>query len=94
MIITTRLGKELDTGKLPDTYEPAHCGSCGCRLGWRHDPASDDFYGLCDDCAAALSQGDLPDPFDTEVGEDAIRIPFHPAPAESYMRMTIETETP
>ena len=46
----------LNTKKLPSNYEPCFCHECGERVGWINVELNDVFYGLCDDCAAILSQ--------------------------------------
>jgi hypothetical protein len=55
MIIDTDCGP-LDTERLDERYEPCFCGECGCRVGWLDTGISDDFVGLCDGCAAEMSQ--------------------------------------
>jgi len=57
MDIRTQCGI-LDTKKLPPAFESAHCGSCGCRVGWSDTDIADLFVGYCDDCTARISQGD------------------------------------
>jgi len=51
----------LDTTTLPNTYEPCFCLKCGCRVGWKYDE-TENFIGLCDDCAAVVSQDNTEDP--------------------------------
>lgn len=51
----------LDTEELPSTYEPFFCSKCGYRLGWLHEEAAP-FMGLCDGCAAVVSQDNDEDP--------------------------------
>jgi len=63
MRIRTASGVILDMEKLPDNYVPVNCGECCARIGWMYEPLCDGFYGLCDECAARVSQGDMEDPF-------------------------------
>lgn len=51
----------LDTQDLPSTYEPCFCAKCGWRVGWAHEE-TENFIGLCDDCAASVSQDNSEDP--------------------------------
>ena len=44
------------------TYEPCFCARCGCRVGWIHEELTSNFIGLCDDCAAIVSQDNTEDP--------------------------------
>jgi hypothetical protein len=62
MQLTTSCGM-LDTARLPATYEPACCAKCGDRVGWIHSEHAESFVGLCDGCAALVTQGSMPDPF-------------------------------
>ena len=53
----------LETSNLPDWYEPIFCSKCGDRIGWGHTEymETDSFAGVCDDCAAVISQDHLED---------------------------------
>lgn len=63
----------LDTERLPGTYEPCFCAMCGCRIGWKYEE-TDNFIGLCDDCAAIVSQDNDKDPIDGVWGGEVLDV--------------------
>lgn len=60
----------IHTDKLPSVWEPCFCTKCGCRVGWIHTSFVDQFVGLCDECAAIVSNDNSEDPMQCDDDDD------------------------